>query len=41
MRWIRAHVYRTIYAIDEEIKVIYVLTIRHGATDEAAPEELR
>src|SRR5438128_1668033 len=31
----KPHVYRAIYEIDEEDKVVYVLTIRHGAMDEA------
>lgn len=34
------HIYRAIYAIDESNKVVYVLTIRHGAMEEARPDEL-
>jgi toxin ParE1/3/4 len=33
-------VYRAIYEIDEPGKIVYVLTIRHGARDEASPDEL-
>jgi toxin ParE1/3/4 len=36
----RPHVYRAIYEIDESRKVVHVLTIRHGAMDEAHPDEL-
>jgi plasmid stabilization system protein ParE len=36
----RPHVYRAIYEIDESRKVVLVLTIRHGAMDEARPDEL-
>ena len=32
----KPHVYRVIYEIDETQKVIHVLTIRHGAMEEAA-----
>ena len=34
------HVYRAIYDIDEGNKVVSVLTIRHGARDEAPPDDL-
>jgi toxin ParE1/3/4 len=33
-------VYRAIYEIDEPGKIVYALTIRHGAKDEARPDEL-
>jgi toxin ParE1/3/4 len=33
-------VYRAIYEIVERKKTVYVLTIRHGAMDEARPDEL-
>src|SRR3989442_14924407 len=33
-------VYRVIYEIDELKRVVHVLTIRHGARDEAPPGEL-
>lgn len=36
----KPHVYRAIYEIDEPGKTVYVLTIRHGAMDEARPDEL-
>lgn len=36
----KPHVYRAIYEIDETGKVVYVLTVRHGARDEASPDEL-
>ena len=36
----KPHVYRAIYEIDERNKVVYVLTIRQGAMDEARPDEL-
>jgi toxin ParE1/3/4 len=36
----KPHVYRVVYEIDELQKVVRVLTIRHGARDEASPEEL-
>lgn len=36
----KPHVYRAIYEIDESDKVVYVLTIRHGAMDEARSDEL-
>jgi toxin ParE1/3/4 len=36
----KPHVYRAIYEIDESHQVVYVLTIRHGAMDEACPDEL-
>jgi toxin ParE1/3/4 len=36
----KPHVYRAIYEIDEPGKIVYVLTIRHGARDEANPDEL-
>jgi toxin ParE1/3/4 len=36
----KPHVYRVIYEIDESDKVVYVLTIRHGAMDQARPDEL-
>ena len=36
----KPHVYRAIYEIDESDNVVYVLTIRHGAMDEARPDEL-
>jgi plasmid stabilization system protein ParE len=36
----KPHIYRAIYEIDESDKVVYVLTIRHGAMDEARPDEL-
>jgi plasmid stabilization system protein ParE len=36
----KPHVYRAIYEIDESDIVVYVLTIRHGAMDEARPDEL-
>ena len=35
------HVYRAIYEIDETAKIVNVLTIRHGAMDEARPDELK
>jgi mRNA-degrading endonuclease RelE of RelBE toxin-antitoxin system len=34
------HVYRAIYEIDESRKVVFLLTIRHGAMDEGRPDEL-
>jgi len=36
----KPHFYRVIYEIDESSKVVYVLAIRHGAMDEARPDEL-
>lgn len=36
----KPHVYRVIYEIAEGDKVVRVLTIRHGAMDEARAEEL-
>lgn len=36
----RPHVYRAIYEINESRKVVYILTIRHGAMDEARLDEL-
>ena len=36
----RPHIYRVIYEIDEPKKLIRVLTIRHGAMEEAQPREL-
>jgi toxin ParE1/3/4 len=36
----KPHVYRAIYEIDETGKAVHVLTIRHGAMDEARPDEL-
>jgi toxin ParE1/3/4 len=36
----KPHIYRAIYEIDEPGKSVYVLTIRHGAMDEARPDEL-
>jgi len=33
-------VYRVIYEIDESQKAVRVLTIRHGARDEASPDKL-
>jgi plasmid stabilization system protein ParE len=36
----KPHVYRAIYEIVESDKAVYVLTIRHGAMDEARPGEL-
>jgi len=36
----KPHIYRAIYEIDEPNKVVYVLTIRHGAMEEARPQEL-
>lgn len=36
----KPHVYRAIYEIVESDKTVYVLTVRHGARDEARPGEL-
>jgi toxin ParE1/3/4 len=36
----KPHVYRAIYKIDEQKKTVYILTIRHGAMEEALPDEL-
>jgi plasmid stabilization system protein ParE len=36
----KPHVYRAIYEIVESNKTVYVLTIRHGAMDEARTDEL-
>jgi plasmid stabilization system protein ParE len=36
----RPHVYRVVYKIDERRKAVYVLTIRHGAREEAGRDEL-
>lgn len=36
----KPHVYRAIYEIDEPRQLVRVLTIRHGAMDEAAAGEL-
>jgi plasmid stabilization system protein ParE len=36
----KPHVYRVIYEIVESDKAVYVLTIRHGAMDEARLDEL-
>jgi plasmid stabilization system protein ParE len=36
----KPHIYRAIFEIDEENKVVYVLHIRHGARDEANLDEL-
>lgn len=36
----RPHVYRAICEINESRKVVYILTIRHGAMDEARLDEL-
>ena len=36
----RPHVYRAICEINELRKVVYILTIRHGAMDEARLDEL-
>ena len=36
----KPNVYRAIYEIDEVGKAVYILTIRHGAMDEARPNEL-
>ena len=36
----KPHVYRAIYEIDETRKIVSVLTIRHGARDEAPLTEL-
>lgn len=36
----KPHVYRAIYEIAERKKTVYVLTIRHGAMDDARPDEL-
>ena len=37
----KPHVYRVIFEIDESHRVVNVLTIRHGAMEEATPKELR
>jgi plasmid stabilization system protein ParE len=37
----KPHVYRVIYEVDESRKTVNVLTIRHGAMDEARPDELK
>lgn len=37
----KPHIYRVIFEIDEPGKTVYVLTIRHGAREPAAPDELR
>jgi toxin ParE1/3/4 len=37
----KPNVYRVIYEIDEPRKVVWVLTIRHGAREEVRPDELR
>ena len=34
------HVYRVIYEIDEDARDVRILTIRHGAMEPVAPEEL-
>jgi hypothetical protein len=36
----KPHVYRAIYEIVERKKTVYILTIRHGAMDDARPDEL-
>jgi mRNA-degrading endonuclease RelE of RelBE toxin-antitoxin system len=36
----KPHVYRVIYEIDEPRRVVRVLTIRHGAMDEAGADDL-
>jgi plasmid stabilization system protein ParE len=36
----KPNVYRAIYEIVERKKTVYILTIRHGAMDEARPAEL-
>ena len=36
----KPNVYRAIYEIVESDKTVYVLTIRHGAMEEARPDEL-
>jgi len=36
----KPHVYRVIYEIAEQTKVVLVLTIRHGAMEEAQPGQL-
>jgi len=37
----KPHVYRVIFEIDEPHKILTVITIRHGARESAAPDELR
>jgi len=37
----KPHICRAIYEIDERRKTVNVLTIRHGAMDEARPDELK
>ena len=37
----KPHVYRVIYEIDESSRLVRVLTIRHGAMDEAGADELK
>lgn len=36
----KPHIYRVIYEIDERRKVVYVLTIRHGAREPMTSEEI-
>jgi toxin ParE1/3/4 len=36
----KPHIYRVIYKIDERRKVVYVLTIRHGAREPMEPEDI-
>jgi plasmid stabilization system protein ParE len=36
----KPHIYRVIYEVEEEHKSVLVLTIRHGAMDQANPAEL-
>ena len=36
----KPHVYRVIFQIDEPHKAVNVLTIRHGAMEEATPDDL-
>ncbi len=36
----KPRIYRAIFEIDERNKVVHVLTIRHGAMEEAKPDEL-
>lgn len=36
----KPHIYRAIFEIDESSKIVNVLAIRHGAMDEARPDEL-
>ena len=37
----KPHIYRVIFEIDEARKMVRLLTIRHGAMEEAKPGELR